>query len=291
MNYQLKEIIKNVSYWTIPPGIQDCISLGKKLLKQTIQTSAQEKTILKRNEELYNRHKGERCFVLATGPSIKDENLTFLQNEYCFSVSEFYKHKHYQIINPSYYCSAPLHPPFTEQDFLRRLQELSQYSKNQIHFYSLSDKNTLIKSKLINIVNNIYYLRFTNIEPLPSVIDLTSFLPRPQSVTIMAIYIAIYMGFKNIYLLGCDHNTLWTWNGQSNHHSDHFYNGTPTLGYEEKSGYDVDLALKAHCNLRKQYRWIKEVALSQKINIINLSSRTYIDIFYKSSLNKVLNII
>jgi hypothetical protein len=33
-------------------------------------------------------------------------------------------------------------------------------------------------------------------------------VPSPQSVTIMALEVALYMGFKNIYLLGCDHDWI-----------------------------------------------------------------------------------
>src|ERR1044072_5448632 len=40
--------------------------------------------LLKRNEVFRNRHKGQRCFVLGNGPSLRNQDLTPLANEITF---------------------------------------------------------------------------------------------------------------------------------------------------------------------------------------------------------------
>ena len=35
--------------------------------------------LLRRNREISNKHRGQRCFVIGTGPSIKEQDLTGLQ--------------------------------------------------------------------------------------------------------------------------------------------------------------------------------------------------------------------
>ena len=42
-------------------------------------------SLIKTNIILKNKHKGERCFILGSGPSIKDEDLKPLKNEIVFA--------------------------------------------------------------------------------------------------------------------------------------------------------------------------------------------------------------
>ena len=49
------------------------------------------KEIIKNNVELKAKHKGGRCFLLGSGPSIKDENLKPLKNEIVFALNNFLK--------------------------------------------------------------------------------------------------------------------------------------------------------------------------------------------------------
>ena len=50
------------------------------------------KEIVKNNVELKDKHKCRRCFLLGSGPSIKDENLKPLKNEIVFALNNFYVH-------------------------------------------------------------------------------------------------------------------------------------------------------------------------------------------------------
>ena len=106
MNF--RTYIKNLRYWCLPVGVENllrnCVSglnLPRKLRK-----------MLSGNEKFRGCHKNERCFILATGPSVNSQDLTVLQNEICISVAEFYHHKDFKTINPMYHVEAPSHDPF-----------------------------------------------------------------------------------------------------------------------------------------------------------------------------------
>src|SRR6185437_6208885 len=60
-------------------------------------------TVLAANQSIYNRHAGQRCFILATGPSIKTQPLHLLAGETCISVSNFFVHPDYGLIRPRYH--------------------------------------------------------------------------------------------------------------------------------------------------------------------------------------------
>src|SRR4051794_826279 len=65
-------------------------------LRRSLELSA-------RNIELRDLHKGQRCFILCNGPSVKRQDIAGLRNEHVFSVSSGYHHPDYSIISPVYH--------------------------------------------------------------------------------------------------------------------------------------------------------------------------------------------
>jgi hypothetical protein len=56
-----------------------------------------------RNVELRDLHKGQRCFILCNGPSVKRQDISVLRNEHVLSVSSGYQHPDYAAISPAYH--------------------------------------------------------------------------------------------------------------------------------------------------------------------------------------------
>ena len=110
MNIKIKtkKLIKQIAFWTLPLGVQ---RVAQSLISYNRNRLSQENSdVLKQNRKLRDIHKGKRCFILATGPSINAENLKPLKNEFCIAVSNFYLHPDFKLIDPEYYCVAPWHP-------------------------------------------------------------------------------------------------------------------------------------------------------------------------------------
>lgn len=54
--------------------------------------------------KLYNKHKGERCFVIGMGPSLNKTNFSLIKDEILFGVNALYNGLKDFGINPQYWC-------------------------------------------------------------------------------------------------------------------------------------------------------------------------------------------
>ena len=286
-----KRLARSVAHWTIPPGLQDilrsCLLRNGNISDVASQEQAdpEKQSILKRNLRFLNKHRGQRCFILATGPSIREYDLRPLQREWCIAVSDFNKHEHYNLIRPAYYAIVPCLAPFTDDDVRKRLTELKQRSQDEIFFFGLSNRKVVETSNLVDDPERVHYLDLSG-DFIPSHIDLTVRLPGESAATLMASWVAIYMGFSEIYLVGCDHDKLWRWDGSVPIYQQHFYNGAPTIGHKP---FDVDFELRNCLRYREQYRWTHHIAIRQNIRIVNANPKSYIEIFPKISLSALFD--
>jgi N-acetylneuraminate synthase len=161
------------------------------------------------NGRLKDRHAGQRCFILATGPSIKKQPLRHLAGEHCIAVSNFFVHPDYKAIKPAYHCIAPFHPPITEDGWQSWMTEVAQSTGGATMLFGLRDLERNDRPGCFDGREKFYLSFGASVEQLEAHgLDLTRLVPQPQSVTIMALYAALYMGFSEIYLLGCDHDWI-----------------------------------------------------------------------------------
>lgn len=147
-------------------------------------------------EKLKNKYQGKRCFIVGNGPSLTVEDLEKLKDEITFA-----SHKIYIIFEdtswrPTYY---------TAQDALLIAKETKEISK----ITSPKIISLLQDYKYENIDNTLYLkLDCTTADndfPLFSE-DIKKCVYEGMTVSYSNIQIAVYMGFKEIYLIGVDHN-------------------------------------------------------------------------------------
>lgn len=245
----------------------------------------EERILLNRNIDLKNRHKGERCFILATGPSIQKQDIEVLKNEICISVSNFFVHRCYGIIRPRYHCIAPYHPPITEDAWTKWMWALRKSVVQTELFFDIADR---FRNEMIFDGKPVHYLKFGGQSEIivESPIDITRRMPTPQSVSIMAIYVALYMGFSEIYLLGCDHDWILHLNV-----SRHFYSETEhelvKSGYNEWFGGDFGSYCQDYVNLWRQYKAINDMARICSSEIYNATAGGLLDVFPRVDLKEM----
>ena len=63
-----------------------------------------DRNILVQNKSLYNIHRGERCFILGTGTSVNDIDMSILGAEYSFCSNFLSYHKDFKKLNVN--CSV-----------------------------------------------------------------------------------------------------------------------------------------------------------------------------------------
>lgn len=244
----------------------------------------QTKALLQKNGSLHNRHVGQRCFILATGPSIKRQNLTPLKNEICIAVSNFFVHPDYHLIKPRYYCLAPFHSPITEEGWQEWMDDVNKAIGDSTLFYSVGD---ITRNQMNDRFQNrvVHYLDFRGTwdHIQKDGVDLRSSIPAPQSVPTVALLIALYMGFQEIYLLGCDHDWILHMY-ESRHFYDENQHALNRSGYNEWDGSDLGLQCQGYIELWNQYRHINQIAQERSTKIVNCTDGGLLDIFPRQKL-------
>jgi hypothetical protein len=119
-------------------------------------------------------------------------------------------------------------------------------------------------------------------------VDISRIVPGVCSVAIMALMIAMYMGFKDIYLLGVDHDSFKT--GEYKYFFQPTVLRNTSLEFTEDGNiiYPLYDDLYAHWRVFGQYRALKRIALAQGINIYNATAGGALDEFERVSLEEVL---
>lgn len=255
------------------------------------------KNILERNRVFYDIHKGERCFIIANGPSVNSQNLHFLKDEICFVVNFFYLHDDYNVINPRYYCMTHSHG-MAESHYDVVIESLVKHtSQDTTFFFPLIDMQRCTRNNMFEN-RKAYFVNFCNMpfKYLKSKeIDLTHGVPNFQSVSIMALEIAMYMGFSEIYLIGYDHD--WILNNARNDY--HCYDEEKKRILHKDNSFAVNESdevtgqctfeenLKANLRLWAQYRSLKNMADFKGIKIYNATKGGLLDVFPRVEYEKL----
>jgi len=281
-------VIKKMLYWLLPRGISDLYDtfVNSKKLIDTVNDE-----ICKNNILYKNIHKGKRCFILCNGPSVQKQNLKPLKNEIVFSVSSGYHHKDYYILKPKYHCV----PQITYTDLFTRDTTIAWFKEmhskiGNAELFLNSSEEEIVKSHGLFNGRNVNYVMFNGEFDvgLTEIIDIDKPIPSVMSVPIMCIMIAMYMGFKKIYLIGVDHDEFIT------RQYKYFYKPTVLKGkidYEDKNGnlkYGLYEMFLGYSKIWTQYRILKNIAIAQGISIYNATYGGQLDEFERVELSQVI---
>lgn len=289
----MKEKLK---HWLIPPG---WIDLKNRLIKRNVPVKRGylPENVTERLKDVKDVHKGERCFILASGPSINKHDLSVLQDETCIAVSQFFLHPQIESIKPKYHCFAPQHEPFDNTtnriifDNYRKFYSFPVKCFIGTTPFTYSYYNFLAKNPEYNVDS--YFIDYSRAVDLNEhnfrsneVWDITE---RPfliRTVIYEAIQLAYYMGFKEIYLLGVDHDYLKDVGRVTNHH---FYDDAKSFSDEKHLAQITKEDWFYIYHLRwKQYRLMYTYLHEQGVSIKNLTPDSMLDVFPFSTLEEVL---
>lgn len=154
---------------------------------------------LKRNAVLKGRHKGEQCFIVLNGPSIKEYDLSSLKGENVICSNFFELTGLYDIVKPNYHCVI-------DSDAFRG----TRIPKIQKSIYGHPETTFILNKQALGIIDekknpNIFYAIGNNFPTATKVrTDFTCEVSIPVNAAIFCIQVAIYLGFKDVYVLGWD---------------------------------------------------------------------------------------
>ncbi len=146
---------------------------------------------------LYNTHKGERCFVIGNGPSLTAVDLDKLKSEICFGTNRIYHIFDQTQWRPDYYCAQDYNILIQDGKNISRYK----YRKKFIPIIKGLCYKKIKKAVWVNLISKDFYPDLPEFSK-----DISVSLTDGYTVTYSCIQIAAYMGFKEIYLLGVDHN-------------------------------------------------------------------------------------
>lgn len=160
--------------------------------------------LCKKTEEEFAKYKdaytGKRCFIVANGPSLRMDDLDRFvdNNEITFGMNRIYELYDRTKWRPTFYLSQ-------DPTVIRAcLQETVEQTKNSIVFVKVPGEK---KYDIPGAIN--YDLDYTNVDKHipPDFYDGSNCLfADGKSVTHTAFQLAVYMGFKDIYIIGADCN-------------------------------------------------------------------------------------
>jgi len=185
------------------------LRLKKMRYKQQV---GQFKNIIKKNKKYRNIHKGERCFIIANGPSIKNLDFSLLKNEVTFTVNQMARNPQFEILNPNYHLWADRiffeidKTKSEDLDMLEVIKLVNKKSPNTEVFYESMAKPMIDRFDLEKNTNVNYFqvISLDSKHMERGYIDFTEPIPNYPTVVDYVILLTVYMGFSKIYLIGCD---------------------------------------------------------------------------------------
>lgn len=264
-----------------------------------------ERAAIEANHELRGRHNGSRCFILGNGPSLRDEDLSLLAGEFTFTVNNLVAERvgapspSYHVISDRRFFSADgdtasgrwMRDELTEIVSARGECD----ARPPTTFVPSSEKGRLEgflsghAHDLRYFCNPFYFSDYYQIDD-----DITSVIPRFSSVIQHAILIAAFMGFEEIYLLGCDATNIVANIStalETSVESSYAYEVTSELDSWLRLQYDkrnMERCAESFLEVMIAFRFISYFADKRGIKLVNCSSKTVVDSIARAKLRDIL---
>ncbi len=137
-------------------------------------------------------HEGERCFIVANGPSLQKTNLDLLAHEKTIGMNRIYLNFDKTSFRPTYFTAVN---ELILEQFAGEISNLTMpkfLNWNRRNNYDTNDSsNIFLKSKMV--INDTFQK------------DIAKPLVVGGTVTFVALQIAFYMGFSKVVIIGLDH--------------------------------------------------------------------------------------
>lgn len=232
---------------------------------------------LKLNLKYKDLHKGERCFILATGPSLghlKSHQIKALSNEVVFAVNSFYKVDSTKEIIPNYYVLMDDLFRNSWSNFFNKIE--SQYSiRVPIFITDIRSRPFINQNKDFNDI--FIYAKKYPVDYIDS--DLSKNIFIGLNVVTTAILSAIYLGFNEIYIVGADYNAFCS-QGKG-----HAYDDKEEIS---QVNYNLAFYLKFYGICTEFHYLVSKYAKKRGVKIINLNPNSLLDAYPKMMSDEIL---
>ena len=270
---QVPRFVHGLADWVVGPSLQERAG------------DIWRKVLGKKNpaiRALQDRYAGaDRCFVIGNGPSLKTMDLTPLANEVTIGANSFYKHPHAAAVRLKFLCVFDPHFMRDEPrsvDWHRTIGDQLPEASFILHHSASS----LVKKHELYAGREIYFVRSGVRTHRAELVDFDFYRPRNVGMTTgssIAIPLAVFLGFKNIYLIGFDCN--WLENTGSSYHFYDRHDQFPEFDSVAKDnrGLTYETFLGIIHREFESHRLIREKAESMGVHIHNATNGGLLDVY------------
>jgi hypothetical protein len=231
----------------------------KKIFRKVIKPEGYRKL-----KKLQNIHDNDRCFIIATGPSMSMDDLKKLNNEITFGMNSLCRAFDEIGWETTYFAIQD------KSVYKKMYKDLGKLSNTKLFVSDDNSDVSQIKCNLTQFPLNIYNHKTVTDEFIYKFSDsICDEISSGFTIAYSALQIAIYMGFKEIYLLGADYLTDPPVYG-------HFYDGYHEIGnpsdyesYRERTSWIVEHLNNKGC---KVFNVVKDEKQSSSIDYITFKN-------------------
>lgn len=238
------------------------------------------KKLVRRNAVFKNIHAGERCFILGTGPSLRtltEDKIEKLKSEVVFGVNSLYKSniasdlvpKYYTLIDNLYWESASWSDAFSEV--------ADKYSANPPVFITDPRAQHIVDS--LSLKKSSIYIYSKKYPTKEMSAEIAGNIYAAMNCVTYSILVAMYMGFKEVYILGCDYNAFCCAG------SGHCYDDKGEL---KDNPYNLAFYLKFYWITTEFHYLVAKLANEGGVKVVNLTPGSLLDAYPRTPLGEVL---
>jgi hypothetical protein len=227
--------------------------------------------------KIKDSHIGERCFIIGNGPSLRMDDLDKLKNEFCFGANQIFFSFDKTEWRPKAYVTV------NADSFNAYREEIDKIDCE----YKFIDSKALDYQVEIKDAIYLSHGKYDKNDDLFST-DIEKYYYNGGTVTYTAMQIAVYMGFKEIFLLGVDNNYAIEKKKDGKQEmtgvQNHFYKNET----DEKKKSDLYKIVDVDY-LNSSFLIAKEFAANNDIKIINLTRGGKLEVFARKDLEEIVN--
>ena len=248
---------------------------------------------LKKNIELKDKYNNKRIFILGSGSSILLYDLKVLNSEYVMTQNSFHMHKDISYVDPNIHCVVPYYQSNKEISiWVDYIADMKARMPNSLFLWGLNTK-ALIDKYHEDISEKSYYIRtkYNLLTLKKAKVNISKTIMTIPTVLTQCLTVAIYLGFKEIYLLGFDLDQICHTNDQT---YGRFYGMSKITETEFEKDANQRLDVETTDGwytwwlMNKQFFLIKHFADQNNISIVNGTQGGILSYFKREPIENII---
>lgn len=227
-------------------------------------------------KQFHGIHCGKRCFIIGSGPSLTTKDLDLLQGEFCFASNKIFSVFDKTKWRPAYYVVS-------DNDIT---PEMFSYSSH----FSASTKAKFFPSNFRDTCegenHNAFFYPYIGCDVTGKIFpkfsdDISKAIYEGYSVAYVAMQIAVYMGFTEIYLLGLD----FSWPIYRDCAGNIYENGQAKHRFYEDNHEETEISIPNVELMENAYKQAKSFCEANGICIMNATRGGKLEVFRRVNLD------